>query len=68
MADWSSAAPCGRSSTGVLPMAEAAEAHRVVEAGEHVGKVLLTGLSPGADSAQLGAARPAGGRTSCAVL
>ena len=26
----------------VLPMAEAAEAHRVVEAGEHVGKVLLT--------------------------
>ena len=26
----------------VLPMAQAAEAHRVVEAGEHVGKVLLT--------------------------
>ncbi len=26
----------------VLPMTEAAEAHRVVEAGEHVGKVLLT--------------------------
>jgi putative PIG3 family NAD(P)H quinone oxidoreductase len=26
----------------VLPMPEAAEAHRVVEAGEHVGKVLLT--------------------------
>jgi putative PIG3 family NAD(P)H quinone oxidoreductase len=26
----------------VLPMASAAEAHRVVEAGEHVGKVLLT--------------------------
>jgi len=26
----------------VLPMSEAAEAHRVVEAGEHVGKVLLT--------------------------
>ena len=26
----------------VVPMAEAAEAHRVVEAGEHVGKVLLT--------------------------
>jgi len=25
----------------VLPMSEAAEAHRVVEAGEHVGKVLL---------------------------
>ena len=26
----------------VLPMAEAAEAHRVVDAGEHVGKVVLT--------------------------
>ncbi len=26
----------------VLPMAEAAEAHRVLEAGEAVGKVLLT--------------------------
>ena len=26
----------------VLPMAEAAEAHRVVEASSHVGKVLLT--------------------------
>lgn len=26
----------------VLPMAQAAEAHRAVEAGEHVGKVLLT--------------------------
>ncbi|MBB5787368.1 putative PIG3 family NAD(P)H quinone oxidoreductase [Jiangella mangrovi] len=26
----------------VLPMAQAAEAHRVLEAGEHVGKVLLT--------------------------
>ena len=26
----------------VLPMAQAAEAHRVVEASEHVGKVLLT--------------------------
>ena len=26
----------------VLPMSDAAEAHRVVEAGEHVGKVLLT--------------------------
>lgn len=26
----------------VLPMSEAAEAHRVVDAGEHVGKVLLT--------------------------
>ncbi|MEP6762484.1 MAG: zinc-binding dehydrogenase, partial [Sporichthyaceae bacterium] len=26
----------------LVPMAEAADAHRVVEAGEHVGKVLLT--------------------------
>jgi NADPH:quinone reductase-like Zn-dependent oxidoreductase len=25
----------------VLPLADAAEAHRVIEAGEHVGKVLL---------------------------
>lgn len=28
----------------VLPMSQAAEAHRVVEAGEHVGKVLLTAV------------------------
>jgi NADPH:quinone reductase-like Zn-dependent oxidoreductase len=26
----------------VLPLTEAAEAHRVMEAGEHVGKILLT--------------------------
>jgi putative PIG3 family NAD(P)H quinone oxidoreductase len=31
----------------VLPMSEAAEAHRVVEAGEHVGKVLLSTPSEG---------------------
>jgi NADPH:quinone reductase-like Zn-dependent oxidoreductase len=26
----------------VLPLARASEAHRVMEAGEHVGKILLT--------------------------
>jgi NADPH:quinone reductase-like Zn-dependent oxidoreductase len=30
----------------VVPVAEAAEAHRVVEAGEHVGKVLLQVTGP----------------------
>ena len=30
-----------------VPLAEAADAHRMMEAGEHVGKIVLTVLPPG---------------------